>query len=46
YNAAGQLVSSGLILNNNIDVRKLVSGVYVIDIDDVQGKAQKKFIKE
>ncbi|MCW3160244.1 GEVED domain-containing protein [Chryseobacterium oryctis] len=46
YNAAGQVVSSGLILNNAIDVRNLINGVYVIDIDDVQGKAQKKFIKE
>ncbi|MCW3160081.1 GEVED domain-containing protein [Chryseobacterium oryctis] len=46
YNTTGQVVSSGLILNNAIDVRNLINGVYVIDIDDVQGKAQKKFIKE
>ncbi|WP_326981091.1 GEVED domain-containing protein [Chryseobacterium sp. MYb264] len=46
YNAAGQLVSSGIILNNNIDVSKLINGVYVIDIEDTQGTAQKKFIKQ
>lgn len=46
YSAAGQLVSSGLILNNKIDVSKLINGVYVIDIDDANGTAQKKFIKE
>lgn len=46
YSAAGQLVSSGVILNNKIDVSRLINGVYVIDIDDVQGTAQKKFIKE
>lgn len=46
YSAAGQLISSGVILNNKIDVSRLINGVYVIDIDDVQGTAQKKFIKE
>ncbi|MFC7348028.1 GEVED domain-containing protein [Chryseobacterium zhengzhouense] len=46
YSAAGQLISSGVILNNKIDVSRLINGVYVIDIDDVQGAAQKKFIKE
>ncbi|ASW75788.1 T9SS C-terminal target domain-containing protein [Chryseobacterium piperi] len=46
YNAAGQLVSGGVILNNKIDVSQLINGVYVIDIDDVKGTAQKKFIKE
>jgi hypothetical protein len=46
YSAAGQVVSSGLILNNKIDVSRLINGVYVIDIEDVQGTAQKKFIKE
>ena len=46
YSAAGQLVSSGIILNNKIDVSRLINGVYVIDIDDVQGTAQRKFIKE
>ncbi len=46
YNAAGQIVSTGIILNNKIDVNMLASGIYVIDIDDVKGTAQKKFIKE
>ncbi|WP_326985023.1 fibronectin type III domain-containing protein [Chryseobacterium sp. MYb264] len=46
YNAAGQMISSGVILNNKIDVSKLINGVYVIDIEDVKGTAQKKFIKE
>ncbi|MFY1048262.1 fibronectin type III domain-containing protein [Chryseobacterium sp. GP-SGM7] len=46
YSAAGQVISSGVILNNKIDVSRLINGVYTIDIDDVQGTAQKKFIKE
>ncbi len=46
YNAAGQLVSSGIILNNKIDVHTLINGIYVIDIDDNQVSVQKKFIKE
>ncbi|WP_370897681.1 fibronectin type III domain-containing protein [Chryseobacterium gossypii] len=46
YNAAGQLISSGIILNNKIDVSRLINGVYVIDIDDNGTSAQKKFIKE
>ncbi len=46
YSAAGQVVSSGLILNNKIDVSRLINGLYVIDIEDVKGTVQKKFIKE
>ncbi|KQT23886.1 hypothetical protein ASG22_07620 [Chryseobacterium sp. Leaf405] len=49
YNAAGQVVATGIILNNKIDVGQLINGIYVIDIDDTQGtnqSAQKKFIKE
>lgn len=46
YSAAGRLVSSGLIVNNKIDVSALISGVYVIDIEDKKGNAQRKFIKE
>lgn len=46
YNAAGQLVSHGIILNNKIDVSRLINGVYVIDIEDGGVTAQKKFIKE
>ncbi|MDR2236729.1 MAG: GEVED domain-containing protein [Chryseobacterium sp.] len=46
YNAVGQLVSEGILLNNQINVHKLVNGVYVIDIDDNGTTVQKKFIKE
>jgi len=46
YSAAGRLISSGFIVNNKIDVSVLISGVYIIDIEDVKGKVQKKFIKE
>ncbi|RKT00925.1 GEVED domain-containing protein [Chryseobacterium defluvii] len=46
YNAAGQLVANGILLNNQINVSKLINGVYVIDIEDVKGNVQKKFIKE
>ena len=46
YSAAGQLISSGFIVNNKIDVSRLSSGLYVIDIEDAMGTVQKKFIKE
>ncbi|WP_347219633.1 fibronectin type III domain-containing protein [Chryseobacterium sp.] len=46
YNAAGQLIVEGILLNNQINVTKLINGVYVIDIDDNGNTAQKKFIKE
>jgi hypothetical protein len=46
YSAAGQLISSGIILNNKIDVHSLINGMYVIDIHDGSTSAQKKFIKE
>lgn len=46
YSSSGQLLKSGLILNNKVDVSGLVNGMYVIDIEDVKGTAQKKFIKE
>jgi hypothetical protein len=47
YSAAGQVVSSGFIVNNKIDVSRLTSGLYVIDIEDSDGvTVQKKFIKE
>ncbi|MCE3076332.1 GEVED domain-containing protein [Chryseobacterium gwangjuense] len=46
YNAAGQLVSSGIILNNKIDVHMLINGVYVINIQDGSTSVHKKFIKE
>ncbi|PJJ66608.1 GEVED domain-containing protein [Chryseobacterium geocarposphaerae] len=46
YSAAGQLISSGIILNNKVDVHALINGMYVIDIQDGSISAQKKFIKE
>ncbi|WP_048508433.1 fibronectin type III domain-containing protein [Chryseobacterium angstadtii] len=42
---AGKLVSSGILLNNKIDVSQLVGGVYVIDIQDGGKSIQGKFIK-
>ena len=43
----GQLVQGGIIVANKIDVTKLLSGVYVIDVEATDGKkAQIKFIKE
>lgn len=46
YNAAGQIIVEGILLNNEINVTKLINGVYVIDIDDNGNTAQRKFIKE
>ena len=47
YSSAGQLVSSGIILNNKIDVHNLINGLYVIDILDGNTiSVQKKFVKE
>jgi hypothetical protein len=46
YSAAGQLISSGIILNNKVDVHALINGMYVIDIQDGSTSVQKKFIKE
>ncbi|SDJ53503.1 fibronectin type III domain-containing protein [Chryseobacterium jejuense] len=46
YNAAGQIIVEGILLNNEINVTKLINGVYVIDIDDNGNNAQRKFIKE
>lgn len=46
YNAAGQILASGLIVNNKIDVSRLINGLYVIDIEDANIIVQKKFIKE
>ncbi|UKB86407.1 T9SS type A sorting domain-containing protein [Chryseobacterium sp. MEBOG06] len=46
YSAAGRLVSIGITLNNSINVSNLINGVYVIEIEDVRGTIQKKFIKE
>ncbi|MDR6546929.1 hypothetical protein J2810_002998 [Chryseobacterium rhizosphaerae] len=46
YNAAGQVINDGILLNNQINVSKLINGVYVIDIEDNGNTVQKKFIKE
>lgn len=46
YNVTGQVVSNGILLNNQINVSRLINGVYVIDIDDNGNTIQKKFIKE
>ncbi|UMQ44152.1 fibronectin type III domain-containing protein [Chryseobacterium sp. Y16C] len=46
YSAAGQLIASGIILNNKVDVHTLINGVYMIDIQDGSTSVQKKFIKE
>jgi hypothetical protein len=46
YNAAGQVIGDGILLNSQINVSRLINGVYVIDIDDNGKTAQKKFIKE
>lgn len=46
YNAAGQVIADGVLLNNQINVSRLINGVYVIDIEDNDKTAQKKFIKE
>ncbi|WP_299180230.1 T9SS type A sorting domain-containing protein, partial [uncultured Chryseobacterium sp.] len=46
YNAAGQIIANGILLNNQINVTKLINGVYIIDIEDGAKSVQKKFIKE
>lgn len=46
YNAAGQVIGDGILLNNQVNVSKLINGIYVIDIEDNGITVQKKFIKE
>ncbi|MCS3870531.1 hypothetical protein J3D55_003447 [Chryseobacterium ginsenosidimutans] len=46
YSAEGRLLTTGIILNNEINVSNLISGIYIIDIEDSKGSAMKKFIKE
>ncbi|WP_053082731.1 GEVED domain-containing protein [Chryseobacterium angstadtii] len=46
YNSAAQIIGEGILLNNQINVGKLINGVYVIDIEDNGKSVQKKFIKE
>jgi len=46
YSSAGQLISNGTIVNNKIDVSRLINGLYVIELVDGDKTVQKKFIKE
>ncbi|MGG5210764.1 GEVED domain-containing protein [Chryseobacterium sp. MIQD13] len=46
YNSTGQVIGDGILLNNQINVSKLINGIYVIDIEDNGITVQKKFIKE
>ncbi|WP_048508432.1 GEVED domain-containing protein [Chryseobacterium angstadtii] len=46
YNSAGQVIGDGILLNNQVNVSKLINGIYVIDIEDNGKTVQKKFIKE
>ncbi len=46
YSAIGRLISTGVILNNAIDVSNLISGMYMIEIEDGNITVQKKLIKE
>ncbi|CAA7193678.1 reprolysin-like metallopeptidase [Chryseobacterium potabilaquae] len=46
YNAVGQLISSGKIQNNQINVSQLIHGVYIIAIKDNGKSFTSKFIKK
>jgi hypothetical protein len=46
YSAEGRLLTTGIILNNEVNVSNLINGIYLIDIEDSKGSAMKKFIKE
>lgn len=46
YSAIGRLISTGIILNNAIDVSNLINGVYMIEIEDGNTTVHKKLIKE
>ncbi|WP_419868642.1 fibronectin type III domain-containing protein [Chryseobacterium sp. CT-SW4] len=46
YNATGQLISTGIILNNKMNVGQLAQGLYLLDIEDGEQTIQKKFLKE
>lgn len=47
YSAIGQLVQSGGIFSNKIDVSRLINGIFIINIEAKNGQsAQRKFIKE
>lgn len=44
-NITGQLIKNGKINENSIDVSKLSSGVYIIELNDEEKSTTKKFIK-
>ncbi|PWN69944.1 hypothetical protein C1631_007990 [Chryseobacterium phosphatilyticum] len=46
YNVDGRVVTNGILLNNQLDVSKLINAVYVIEINDNGTIVQKKFVKE
>ncbi|MCW1961712.1 fibronectin type III domain-containing protein [Chryseobacterium viscerum] len=46
YSAVGRLISTGIILNNAIDVSNLINGIYIIEIEDGNTTVHKKLIKE
>lgn len=45
YGIEGKLLTSGSLSEKKIDVRNLINGVYIIDLEDSKVKVQKKFIK-
>lgn len=46
YNAAGQIVKAGTLLNGEIDATQLIQGVYRLDITKGGETVQKRFIKQ
>ncbi|QXU50548.1 T9SS type A sorting domain-containing protein [Chryseobacterium sp. D764] len=46
YSAVGRLISTGIILNNTIDLSNLINGIYMIGIEDGNTNVHKKLIKE
>ncbi len=46
FNTLGQEVSKGNLSANSIDISKLATGIYVIEINDGQKTITKKFIKK
>jgi len=46
YNAAGQVVAKGKVVNNQVQVSKLQKGVYMITVEDNGLASKVKFIKK
>ncbi|WP_426482537.1 T9SS type A sorting domain-containing protein [Chryseobacterium sp. R2ACT005] len=46
YSTLGRLISTGIILNNTIDLSNLINGIYMIEIEDGNTTVHKKLIKE